>query len=377
MLSFNHDPYDGRIYHREAMSLANHGYSVSILSLYDGKRQNRLEKNITVKYIEVINSNIYILFLMKLYALFREAFKVNADIYHCHEPESHLVALAIKIFKRKIIIYDVHEYYRDLIKNTGRFYGYFYLLTSYVIEPLLCWLDDYIICADDEIKKLYSKYNNNIVSLFNYPLLNYWDAEDNHLPDVQKTKHTLIYAGGVSEVRGVLLMLAVVAELVKVFSDVRLVIIGEIASSALKNNIDRYIQMNNLESAVTFLGNIPHQDVASYMKSASVGLLLYEAFKKFYKNIPTKQYEYAASGLAVIASDLPPIRDFVLPNKCGVLVTPGKISEAVEAISYLFNHPDELERLGHNGKNIVAIKFNWHAQERKLINAYKIVEHGY
>ena len=68
---------------------------------------------------------------MKLYALFREAFKVNADIYHCHEPESHLVALAIKIFKRKIIIYDVHEYYRDLIKNAGRFYGYFYLLTSF------------------------------------------------------------------------------------------------------------------------------------------------------------------------------------------------------------------------------------------------------
>ena len=373
MLTFSHNPYDGRIYHREAKTLARHGYHVTVLSLSDTEREKIVCKNINVKYIKVVTKNIYFSFFAKLYRLFREAVKVNADVYHCHEPESHIVGVALKILRRKKLVLDVHEYYKDLVRNGGgRFYGYFYLISCCVIEPLFCRMDDYIICADEEVKRLYGKYNKSIISLFNYPLLKYWKLEEYKRPEATvSTNHTLVYAGDISEVRGVWSMLLILHELVQMFPDVKLVLIGSIASSELKTRIDNFIESKKLKDRVSFFGQISYRDLSLVLQTASIGLLMYEPFAKFFKNIPTKQYEYAASGNAIVGSDLPPIRNFVETNKCGTLVQPGNIKEAVDAISHLYNFPDELILMSNNGRRIVHEKLNWGIEEHKLLNIYK------
>ena len=355
MLNFSYGPYDPRPYH-EAESLTKHGYTVSILTLFSGKKQNPLNENISVRYIDVFHKNIYILFLLKLYRLFQEALKENADVYHCREPESHMVGLALKILKRKKIVLDVHEYYPDLIELAGRFYKYFYMLSCYVIEPLFCGLDDYIICADDEIKKLYQKYNRKVITIFNYPSTERWELKDN--PPMHRTGHTLIYVGGISEVRGIWSMLETVRELAKRFPDVKLLLLGD-GSSRLMEEIAQYIKSKNMEDIVKCTGNIPHHEVATYLRTAAAGLLLYQPIKKFCKNIPTKQYEYAISELPYVAADLPPIRAFTDDAQCGLLVPPDNIEAAVKAVSDIFNHQAEADRMGKNGKKAVYEKYNW------------------
>jgi glycosyltransferase involved in cell wall biosynthesis len=369
ILTFSHNPYEGRIYHREAKSLAKHGYSVSILSLYNGKRQEPLDDNISVKYIEAFHKNMYILLFIKLYILFHEALKVNADIYHCHEPESHIVGIALKILKNKKLILDVHEYYPDVIKLAGRFYKYIYMLTCYIIEPLFCWMDNYIICADDEIRKLYLKYNRKVITLFNYPLTEQWELNGN-LPHVMhRTNHTLIYVGGISEVRGIWIMLATVCELANRFLNVKLLLLGDV-SCKLSEEVDQYIKSRNLQDYVKYIGNVPHTEVTMYLRAASVGLLLSQPIKKFCKNIPTKQYEYAVSELPYVGTDLPPIKEFIDDAKCGLLVPPDNIEEAVNAVSYILSHPDEARKMGQNGKKAVCEKYNWGLMEQKLLRIY-------
>ena len=369
MLAFSHDPYDVRIYHREAKSLAKHGYHISILSLYEGQRQEPLDNNISVKYIEAFHNNIYLLFFIKLYALFREAVKANADIYHCHEPESYIVGIALKLFKRKKLILDVHEYYPDVIDIAGRYYKYVYFLTCYIIEPLFCWINDYIICADDEIMNIYKRLNKNVVTLFNYPLTELWEFQrDNHLVG-NRRNNTLVYAGYICESNGIWSMLEVVEELKRIFSDVRLLLIGEI-SSYLNKEIDRYIESRNIRDYVKRIGNIPHYEVANYLQSANVGLLLYKPLKKYHKNIPTKQYEYAVSELPYVATDLPPIKKFVDDAKCGLLVPPCNVEKAVDAVKYILTHPDDARRMGKNGKKAVYEKYNWRLMEKKLLEIY-------
>jgi len=369
MLAFGHNPYDGRIYHREAKSLAKYGYSVSILSLYDGKRQETLYENINVRYIKAIHKNIYILWFIKLYMLFREALKINADIYHCHEPQSFMVGIALKILKGKKLIHDVHEYYPDDIENAGRFYKYYYMFTCYVFEPLFCWMADYIICADDEIRQLYRKFNKKVVTLFNYPLTSLWEEHPNAARETHRTKDTLIYAGLISELNGIWAMLAIAVELVKQYKDLRLLLIGDISFN-LKEKIDNYIQSNNLEGCVKCIGNIPHHDVAAYLKTASLGLLLYNPIKKYCKNIPTKQYEYAVSELPYVGTDLPPIKKFIDDAKCGLLVPPYNIEETVKAVNYILTHPDEAKKMGENGRKAVYEKYNWGLMEKKLLEIY-------
>ncbi len=366
MLNFTYGPYDPRPYH-EATSLVNHGYAVSILTVSGGKKQEPLNKDIIVRYIDVFHRNMYILFSLKLYKLFREALRENADIYHCREPESHIVGIALKIFKRKKIVLDVHEYYPDVIELGGRFYKYFYMLSCYVIEPLFCWMDDYIICADDEIKKLYQKYNKKVITIFNYPLIGRWELQGN-LP-MHRTEHTLIYVGGISEVRGIWSMLETVRELAKSFPTVKLLLLGD-GSSKLMEEVEQYIKSRDLEGYVQWIGDVPHHEVAKYLRSASVGLLLYQPIKKFCKNIPTKQYEYAVSELPYVGTDLPPIWKFTDDAKCGLLVPPGNIEEAVNAVCHIFTHPDEARKMGENGKKTVYERYNWELMERKLIDIY-------
>jgi glycosyltransferase involved in cell wall biosynthesis len=228
-------------------------------------------------------------------------------------------------------------------------------------------MDDYIICADDEIKKLYQKYNKKVITIFNYPLIGRWEVRSK-IP-MQRTNHTLIYPGLISEVNGIWEMLAVAAELANKYTDVKLLLIGDITST-LKNKIDCYIQLNKLDNCVKLIGGIPHHEVAKYLRSASVGLILYRPIKKYCKNIPTKQYEYAVSELPYVGTDLPPMREFTDDAKCGLLVPPDNIEEAVKAVCHIFTHPDEAEKMGENGKRAVYEKYNWEPMERKLVEIY-------
>src|SRR3990170_794510 len=110
------------------------------------------------------------------------------------------------------------------------------------------------------------------------------------------------------------------------------------------------MQSRHLEDYVKCIGSIPHEEVATYLKGAGVGLLLYAPIAKYLKNIPNKQYEYAISELPYVASDLPPIKKFSDDAKSGLLIQPGNIEAAVNAVDYLFVHAEEARKMGQEGK---------------------------
>ena len=76
-------------------------------------------------------------------------------------------------------------------------------------------------------------------------------------------------------------------------------------------------------------------------------------------------------GLPVIASDLPEIRNVVSKADCGILVDPGNVSDIADAIAYLFDHPEEAQRMGANGRRAVLETYNWSAMEADLLQAYR------
>jgi glycosyltransferase involved in cell wall biosynthesis len=53
---------------------------------------------------------------------------------------------------------------------------------------------------------------------------------------------------------------------------------------------------------------------------------------------------------AVVATDMPGLRDYVLHKKTGLLVKPEDPDAMAEAIQYLWDHPDDALRMGQNGR---------------------------
>ena len=89
--------------------------------------------------------------------------------------------------------------------------------------------------------------------------------------------------------------------------------------------------------------------------------------------LPVKMFEYMLAGLPVIASDFPLWNSIVLGNGCGLCVDPMNPAAIAEAIRYIATHPDEARQMGRNGRQAVLQRYNWEAEEIKLLDAYRSI----
>jgi len=80
---------------------------------------------------------------------------------------------------------------------------------------------------------------------------------------------------------------------------------------------------------------------------------------------PIKVIEYMASGKAIIASDLPAIRD-CLPEGAGILVGPKDLDGWVDAIRLLGSDKDLYDQLCVRSKSTFGSGYTWEARARKL-----------
>jgi glycosyltransferase involved in cell wall biosynthesis len=87
--------------------------------------------------------------------------------------------------------------------------------------------------------------------------------------------------------------------------------------------------------------------------------------------MPTKLFEYMATGLPVIASNFPHWKEILEDNHCGLVVDPLNPKEIARAIEYLLDHPEEASRMGENGRQAVKDKYNWEEEGKKLLDLYE------
>jgi len=369
MITTNHSPFDDRIFYKEAKSLKKAGYDVTVIGQTDSK-MNKVVDGIRVIGLEKgagIKSNPV---LWK--KLLKEALKNNADIYHCHEPESFLVAIYIKLFKRKKIVYDVHEYYIDVLPLSSPQMRLFLGFMLYLVEPLFCGYTDAIITADEEIAKRYKKFNKKVYPIFNFPSFEVFKPSNNQDMKMRyKDYFVIIYVGGMSEERGILELIKAVHKVSRTYPLVKLLLLGNFGTQDFEKRCIEYVRSNDLTESVEFLGFVPHTEIPKYIDAADVGVIIHQLIPKFYKNIPIKQFEYMVCGKPVLGSNLPPITRYVENARSGIIVDPNNVNKIAEAIIYLIEHPDEAKKMGENGRRAVEEKYNWSEMEKELIKIYE------
>ena len=368
MITTNHSPFDSRVFYKEAKSLKKAGYDITVI----GHTNSKLEKEVDDIKIVGIEKKVEIKsYLSLLEKLLKEALKINADIYHCHEPESFLVAIYLKIFKRKKIVYDVHEYYIDVLPLSSLQRKLFLGFMLYLVEPLFCRYTDAIITADEGIAKRYKKFNKKVYPIFNFPSFEVFKPSNNQDMKMKyKDYFVIMYVGGMSEERGILELIKAVHKVSRTYPLVKLLLLGNFGTQDFEERCIKYVRSNDLTESVEFLGFVPHTEIPKYIDAADVGAVLLKPIPKFYKNIPIKQFEYMVCGKPVIGSNLPPIENFIGKEKAGILVDPNNINEIAEAIISLIKHPEEAKKMGENGRRAVEEKYNWNEMEKELIKIY-------
>ncbi len=81
-----HPVEDVRIFHKECVSLAKHGFDVTLVAC--GEPAYKQNKNgVNVVSLDVPVKNRFERMTKRTRAVYKKALEVDADIYHFHDPE--------------------------------------------------------------------------------------------------------------------------------------------------------------------------------------------------------------------------------------------------------------------------------------------------
>ena len=363
ILTSVHPPFDIRIFHKEATSLAKAGYNVSLVAQHD--------KDEIVDGIKIVSlpkpKNRIERMTKTVWTAYRKALELNVDIYHFHDPE--LMPIGLKLKKRgKKVIFDAHE---DLPKQV---LGKLYLnpVTKVVLSKVfalyeywVCPKFDSIIAATPYIRDKFLKINPNTVDINNFPLL----EELANTCDWAQKHNEVAYVGGISKIRGI----EEVLSSLDYTQGVKLNLAGNFSEKAVEDKVKNY----QAWSKVNELGFLNRRQVNEVLAKSKVGLVTFLPAPNHIHAQPNKMFEYMSAGLPIITSNFPLWRDIVEGNQCGIYVDPLNPKAIGKAIQYLIEHPTESEQMGKNGRKAVEEKYNWTIEEQKLLTLYKRFEKGF
>jgi len=360
VLTSVHTAHDIRIYHKECQSLAQAGYSVTLIAPHG---QDERAGAIRIRAIPKPKNRVERM-TRTLLAIYRAALAEKAQAVHFHDPELIPVGMLLKLRGKKVV-YDVHE---DVPKQ---------ILTKHWIAPAIRktvakWASrvealgakgfDGIIAVTPGIAQRFPAQKT--VTVQNYPILGELAPTD-EVPYTDRPM-ALAYVGKASAIRGAREMVHAMSLLPEEL-EARLVLVGEVVPETFAAKLQSMPGWDRVESA----GWQPRAGVAAALGQVRAGIVVFGPFPNHIEAQPNKLFEYMSAGLPVIASDFALWRKIVHNVGCGLLVDPTDPAAIAGAIEWMFAHPAEAEAMGRRGQEAVRSQYNWAREAEKLIKLYE------
>ena len=115
-------------------------------------------------------------------------------------------------------------------------------------------------------------------------------------------------------------------------------------------------------------GQVPAARVPLYLAASDVGVLPFPYTRHFAQFAsPMKLFEYMAAGCAIVASDLPSLREILREGETALFTPPGDVVALRAALGRLYEDPALTERLGQTARAEVRQQYSWNARAAKIL----------
>lgn len=360
-LTTAHIATDTRIFDKEAISLVDAGYDVTLLAHHD---KSEIREGVNIRSLGTANSRPE-RWRHTLTAM-QQARQLDADLYHFHDPELLFAGLYLSEATDSGVVFDVHEDYSH--KITGREWIPEYvkpiISRGYpVAQNLISRRFDALVTVTEPIAQELRKGGLRVEVVRNYP-------RTAPLPEVngyidREHEFVLVYTGGLSEVRGIFRMLCLLRKLRDRGTDVTLWCLGR-WDPAAEPKARQYIADNGLESHVRFPGYLDYVEMFRWLKSADLGLALLDV--EYCKNsIPTKIFEYMYSELPIIGTDLS-AADQLLSDVYYWAVPELDTESQADTVEEVLQ--ENTDSVGIQARQDVEGQFSWEQEFKTLENLY-------
>jgi glycosyltransferase involved in cell wall biosynthesis len=366
ILTSVHPPLDTRIFHRQAKSLLKAGYDVTLIAQHD--RDEIVEG---IKIVALPRARNRFWRILGTCRVFRLARKQKADIYHFHDPELLPWGWLLQKVSHKPVIYDVHEYYADSIATKYWIPAFLRKLASVIVdktEKSVAKRLAGVITVNPDMASLFARLNKKTITIYNYPSSEFMNSFNSPR---QPQPFTIAYIGSIGKVRGYQVIVEAMRMVKNKEPRAKCIIVGDVDRAGLPDDFLGNEKRLLREGGVELAGKIVYEDVPDFLAKAAVACLPWLPTPNNLKGTPMKLFEYMASGLPVVASDMGLIKGFVEEAQCGRLAEPGNPEAHAAAILHLLQHPDEARKMGENGKRAVRRWYNWENESKKLVAFYE------
>ena len=262
--------------------------------------------------------------------------------WHCSgalmviDPEAVPAAFVATRIRRRPLIVDVHEAYAKVARDRRWARGPLRLIARSAARFALSLAGraELTSVADDHLAPMTARRR---LVVRNLPRLNEFEAA------TRAATPRAIYIGDVRPSRGLFTMLDAVA----LAPGWELDIVGNLAEVS-PSTVTDYLRRAGIDDRVRLHGRLPPTDAWALAQGAWCGLALLQDTPAYREALPTKVYEYLASGIPVLASNLPRVGDLLRR------VDAGRLADEAEDVAAILREwrtsPSQLDVLAANAR---------------------------
>jgi glycosyltransferase involved in cell wall biosynthesis len=245
-----------------------------------------------------------------------------------------------------------------------------------LVERFAVRLADHIIVVVDESRDRLARMGvpaSKMTVVMNTPSL----ARAPELPPASEGRRAarhpdelvIAYLGLLEVPRGLGTAIQAMREVRRRLPRARLMVIGSGRDAAHFEDEARRVGVTD---RVDFLGWRDYRDALADLSRCDVGLVPHHATASWQTTIPNKLFDYMSLGKPVIVSNARPTERIVTEERCGLVFAdqdPAALAEAIVAMG----DPAVREACGRRGREAIVRRYNWEADERRLLAAVRAV----
>lgn len=344
---------------KEIDTLLKNGYKVKVI-IWKRGWPFTCDKKVDIKGLNLnapigrISSLLYfpIWFLYLIFWLL----KTEWDVVHAVNFDTYLFALLVSKIKNKPIVYDIYDFYGDMMPS---------LLRNIIVKmdkQLLPFSDVLILADEARVEQIGGNVHKNIFTINNSPEEDSFD-KSYHNDDINTFK---VFIGGkILKERCLDIIISAIGKM----DGIELSIRGHCDETDYKKQIIGLSQ--KFDNIDLYLDGVPYDEIVKGTLSADLTIALYDPDipNNRYAS-PNKLFEAMASKIPIIVNENTSMADIVRKEKCGIVIPYGNEEALIWAVSRLKDDLSLQKRLGNNGRKAYENKYNWKIMENRLNSIY-------
>jgi glycosyltransferase involved in cell wall biosynthesis len=357
-----HPMRDERIFNRCTRGLANRGHDMVYIAPH---AQSEIIDGI--KVFPVTPRSGLPLRVLSAWEAFRIARRLDADIFHYHDPDLHpfmniLVSLGEKV------VFDMHENYVGAQRHRrgGVFNKMMPAFAAY--ERYIVGRVHGVVYVSHGLANMFSGTDQRSCLVRNIINTNQMDG---WTPPPRDDAPILIAAGrNLSHERQCEKMVQALPLIHEEFPEARVRFMGQF-SHDYDELLPALAKELGVEDHVDMLGWVEWKDSFNELGKSSIGCVLYEDNENNRIGLPNRVFDYMFANLPLMVSDFPELRNMIEKTGAGVVVNSDDPANVAEAAKDMIRDKKKLEAYAQAGREAVFNEFSYENELKNLEAMYE------